>query len=424
MTAVTFSRFRIALIPVLLALIVLFEAWHFVTYFRLFTFIALFLLLADIASLAQGRMRSVLLVATSLLLGLIILEATANVRDAKIIEMDARGWAGSQPVLGWGPMHPGQFNARKVYRASGATIYNVSYGIDSHLLRRTLSCEKGPAIVFVGCSFTFGAGLNDDETFPQKFSDLLDRKQRVINLGFLGYGPQQVLRELHSGRFDTVIGDHPKLFIFLTAPWHAERTACKSFFVPHAPRYVLENGNLVFKGACNEGPSLWLREFLHNTATYRVFFESHYSINHDDIDLYIRITNEVVKLAKEKYGAPTAIAYMKAEKGYLSGTGFTDEEIIRRFQEGGALVVDASLAKETAEGIDLKIAGDGHPNAYANKLRASVLADYLQKNFPALVSPSQSACGSAAANAGPPSPNAGSSVKNNPLYAGPPADAK
>jgi hypothetical protein len=62
----------------------------------------------------------------------------------------------------------------------------------------------------------FGVGLNDADTLPQAFADSLNRKVRVLNLGFGGYGPQQFLSELQSGVADSVIGRAPRLFVFVT----------------------------------------------------------------------------------------------------------------------------------------------------------------------------------------------------------------
>jgi hypothetical protein len=125
--------------------------------------------------------------------------------------------------------------------------------------------------------------LNDADTLPQAFADSVDRKDRVLNLGFSGYGPQQFLSELRSGNFDSVIGPQPKLFVFLTSAAHAERSACKPFWGRRGPRYVIENGQPVLKGACYEGLSLWLLERFHDSAPYRWLIEPYQRrMNHDD----------------------------------------------------------------------------------------------------------------------------------------------
>ena len=204
-------------------------------------------------------------------------------------------------------------------------------------------------------------GLNDAETLPQVFADLLGRKQRVLNLAFPAYGPQQFLAEMQTGRFDGVIGAQPRLFIFMTAaPWHAARTACKPFWRRHVPRYALENGQLAIEGRLLR----WLEPVVAGMAREHGFLSfvhralSSIRATHEDVDLYIRILVAAVNLAKEKYGVATLIPYIPAG-GYLKGTGFSDDEIVQRLRDGGAIVMDVSLATEDAAGAKISIRGDG-----------------------------------------------------------------
>lgn len=375
---------RYAVILIALGLIALMEARHPFPGFRLATFVLAFLALAVMASLLHGKLRDGLVVLASLALGLSIIEATATVLETKVPIAVTNGLYGSLPVIGWGPEHPGRFHVEKTYPNSGGVIYKADYTIDSNLLRETHSASTGPAIVFFGDSFTFGEGLNDADTLPQTFADLLGRKERVLNLGFSGYGPQQFLAELQTGRFDAMIGAQPRLFIFMTFTGHAERTACKPFWVRRGPRYALENGLVALKGACYEGLSLRVREWLENTASYRLFIEPYLQkVTHEDVELYVRILLAAVNLAKEKYGVVTLIPYIP-EGSYLEGIGFSNDEIVQRLRDGGAMVVDVSLAKEEAPGT-LIIKGDGHPTPLANRLRASMLKDYIEDRMPGIL---------------------------------------
>jgi hypothetical protein len=367
----------------LLTLIGILETRYPFATFRLFTFILVFFLLADIAMLVRAKWRNFLLVLASLALGVCLIEGAANVlEDEKPYYVRSARGAVARPVIGWGPEQAGHYHVERINRRTGATVYGMDYSIDSNLLRETRSCETGPAIVFFGCSFMFGAGLNDADTLPQVFADSLDRKQRVLNLGFNGYGPQQFLSELQSELFDRVIGLQPKLFVYLTLAWHAERTACRSYDFRYSPRYTLEHGQLVLKGACREGLSLRLKEWLWNSAAYRMFIEPYdRRVTHDDVELYVRIMLAVIDLAKQKYGAPSIVLYLKTP-GYLQGTGFSDDTIIQRLKDGGAAVIDASLDKEEAAGATIAIPGDGHPTALANRLRAGLLKNYLEQDMP------------------------------------------
>ncbi|MGH6858440.1 MAG: SGNH/GDSL hydrolase family protein [Methylocella sp.] len=377
---------RYAVVLILLCVIALMEVCRPLPHFRLATFILAFLALADLASLLEGKWRDGLVILASLAFGLSIAEAAATILETKALSVVTHGESVRRPVVGWGPEHLGRFHAEKRDPKTGAVIYVADYTIDANLLRQTTSSEKGPAIVFFGDSFTFGEGVNDAETLPQAFADLLDRKERVLNLGFTGYGPQQFLRELETGLFDPLIGSRPRLFIFMTAAWHAERTACKASWTPHAPRYALENGQIVFKGPCNVGPSMWLREWLESTASYGFFIEPYRRrVSDDDVDLYIRVLLAAVNLAKEKYGVPTVIPFLQVPEIYLHRTSFSNAAIMKRLREGGAIVIDASLADEEAKGALISIKGDGHPTPFANRARAVLLENYIDRQMPGIL---------------------------------------
>jgi hypothetical protein len=174
----------------------------------------------------------------------------------------------------------------------------------------------------------------------------------------------------------------------MTGAGHAERSACKPFWVRKGPRYVVENGEVVSKGLCYEGLRLWAREWLDNTASYRSFIEPYIQkATHEDVELYIRIVLAAVKLAKEKYGVATLIPYagpLLTGTDYLKGTGFTHDEIIRRLREGGAMVVDVALTKDKCPD-ELCIKGDGHPTPLANRLRASIIKAYIEQHVPGIL---------------------------------------
>jgi hypothetical protein len=380
---------RLAAIPGLVAVIAILETRQPFGMFRLVTFVAVFFLLADIASLLRGKWCDCLIVFTSLAFGICLIEAAATIWEPKqSYFLSPDPLYESRPVTGWGPGHAGQFHAEKKDPKTGATIFSANYTIDSNLLRQTLSCESGPTIVFFGCSFTFGEGLNDADTLPQAFADSIDRKVRVLNLGVGGYGPQQFLSELQSGIFDSVIGPQPRLFVFLTSAGHAERSACKPYWVRRGPRYGIENGQPILKGACYEGRGLWLREWLQDSAAYRWLIEPYRRrLSHDDVELYLQITRAAINLAKAKYGVPVIVLYLgnEGENTLLQGTGFATDAMLRRLRDAGAIVLDASLSKESDAGMALSIPGDGHPTALANRLRATILKNYLERNMPGVL---------------------------------------
>ncbi|MDD3053492.1 MAG: hypothetical protein PHG84_03710 [Endomicrobiaceae bacterium] len=83
---------------------------------------------------------------------------------------------------------------------SNKLIAESKYSIFTNGFRQTacnLNAEK--TYVFLGCSFTFGEFLNDNETLPYNFSKLLNFESNVLNCGVRGHGTNRTLSILNSG---------------------------------------------------------------------------------------------------------------------------------------------------------------------------------------------------------------------------------
>jgi hypothetical protein len=349
---------------------------------RFLSLVAGFLLLADIASLSRGKTRDIFVILASIALGLNIIEAVAIKLQPRTIINVSGGLYSPRPVLGFGPDHSGTYHEERIDLVTGRQIYSANYTIDDNLLRQTISKETGHAIVFFGDSLTFGTGLDDVDTLPQQFADLLYRKIRIVNIAFGGYGPSQFLRILQERLFDSIIGSTPRVFIFLTSAWHAERTACKSRWANSAPRFVLVNEEITLDGTCIKVQNSPIRDWLHTYAAFQLIFEPIFLKPTDnDIELYVQTLVAAVQLARERFGAETIIPYLRND-GYLQNTtSFTDDVVMARLRESGAHVVDVSLQQQESAGAVLGIPGDGHPTALANRLRASLLVDFIRQNL-------------------------------------------
>src|SRR5579883_2687828 len=243
-----------------------------------------FLLAADLAIALRGGWRNATTMLASLLLGLAAIElACAALASPQPVY--PRGFSVSRPILGWGPSAPGVYRSWEAGPKGGRT-YDVNYSIDDHLLRRTLSGPNGPAIAFFGCSFMFGQGLPDSETLPQIYADLAGRKTKVLNFGFPGYAPQQMLRALETGLFDPLLAG-AKTFVFETAARHADRAACHASYVTRAPRYELHGDEPVYAGRCAEGLRRVFRDVVVGSAPIIVWSSRSSTLRHRPISTFI-----------------------------------------------------------------------------------------------------------------------------------------
>jgi hypothetical protein len=64
--------------------------------------------------------------------------------------------------------------------------YNGKYTIDKNSLRLSTNTNENYNTIFLGCSFMFGEGLDDEETLPSQLNKINNLKS--INLGVSGYG--------------------------------------------------------------------------------------------------------------------------------------------------------------------------------------------------------------------------------------------
>jgi hypothetical protein len=335
-----------------------------------------FFLIVDLAVALRGAWRDAATVVATVVFGLSALELGCAATEPNS-SIETRGFSTSRPVLGWGPSTPGSYHGYRT-GAGGSLIYDADYTIDENLLRATVSARTGPTAAFFGDSFTFGQGLSNAQTLPQVFADLSDRKMRVLNFGFPGYGPQQFLRALETGLFDQLLTD-AKIFVYQTAAWHAERSSCLAGFMTRAARYELRDGEPVYVGACATGMQRVLRDIFVSGAAYHRFVQPFANaLGQQDIELYIAELRRSAELVKQKYGVRLIVLYLSEGDDYLQKTGFTDAMIIQRLKQDGMDVVDGTLNPQAfPPGTQFRIPGDGHPTAIADRARAELLRDFF-----------------------------------------------
>jgi hypothetical protein len=345
-----------------------------------------FLLVADLAVGLRGGWRNAATAVAATIFGLAAIELTSAAME-KDQPLYPRGFSISRPVLGWGPSAPGVYHSRRI-GSGGALIYDVDYTIDEHLLRRTTSGSAGPSAAFFGDSMIFGQGLADSQTLPQAYADLTGRKTRVLNFGFPGYGPQQLLRSVETGLFDPLLSD-TKIFVTLTAGWHVGRSSCRDGFMARAPRYDLRDGEPVYVGACTEGLNRIFQDIFLSSASFRRFAQPiANAVTPADVELYLAELRRSAEFVKQKYGGRLIVLYLSESDPYLAKSGFTDAMIGARLRQSGVEVVDASLSpKDFPPGTLLTIPGDGHPTAIANRARAALLKTYLAKPMASSTAP-------------------------------------
>ena len=341
-------------------------------------FVFLLVLAIFLTVKGRGRIQNFGVAGTSILAVLSLCEVAATIWEPPhpsrtIADLNKSGGKliDHRPVVGWGPTAPGRYESRQFL--DGKLIYDATYTIGSDLLRKVDSGSDGKGVAFLGDSVIFGEGIQDGDTLPQQFADLEGRASPVYNLGFSAYSPAQALAEMRAGLYDKDLSNS-RLIVEFVAPWHADRVSCKVSWVEGAPRFLSINGRIVQTGTCQPTASP-----LSYFAMFRLFRPpTMTTVTDRDVALLTAITEQVIRLAREKYHVPIVIFY-KREPAYLSPVrGWTDDKIMQVLRDAGAEVLEYVVPP----GAQYRIAGDGHPTRLTNTLCARKLYDFVREQFP------------------------------------------
>ena len=181
----------------------------------------------------------------------------------------------TDPLLGWS--NQPNVNARQVNRD-----FTVSYGIDADGWRRlpvSASATPAPEIWFLGCSFSFGIGVEDAETYPYRLAENAWPDFQVRNFSSSGWGTVQAYlilkQQLESG------ARMPRVVIYGWINHHRQRNYLRRswFDKNHAAslaRFDVKDGQLHWKGLVpasdailEDGPELDEAEYTVTLALIR-----------------------------------------------------------------------------------------------------------------------------------------------------------
>jgi hypothetical protein len=151
----------------------------------------------------------------------------------------------SDDLLGFGFKE----NARVTYRKveNERVVFDVAYTIDDagrRVVPAGQADRPGPPVLFFGCSFTFGVGVNDDDTMPNQFA-LAAPQHPVVNCAIGGYGPQQMLALLDADRLDPLIREKSPIVVYTFIDDHVRRVIgsmrCVTNWGGQMPYYRLDD---------------------------------------------------------------------------------------------------------------------------------------------------------------------------------------
>ena len=183
--------------------------------------------------------------------------------DSARFQIDGEKYVESHPVLGFRPRSDAQVRVRKT--GSEGVIFDCVYTLD-HLHRRVSPVAPGPDrsrfALFLGCSFTFGEGVNDAETLPAQFAAAAPEFM-PYNYGCGGWGPQNMYLQVQQPEFRAQVAQSSGIAIYTFIAHHVERAAGNLRLIgawdKPLPDFTLDNGLLTHHGLFDESRPLRCR---------------------------------------------------------------------------------------------------------------------------------------------------------------------
>ncbi len=263
----------------------------------------------------------------------------------------------------------------------GEVIFDYTYHTDACRRRVTPDSAsdftRESAVVFFGDSYTFGEGVNDDETLPNQVARLRP-DVAVYNYAFSGYGPNHILARLESMNTRAEIPEPRVVGIYVFIPNHVRRVIGAFSVISwsrHSPYYVLGEDGLPTRLGSFQG------ERSRMTGCYDF-------LKGDQVLKYLAL-DFPPRLSKEHHALTEAIIAQSAERFSAQFEGgefyvvlypsspddeFSARETGKRLSARGLRVLDYTDALPEPAEAHFYLPYDSHPRASAHALVAAHLA--------------------------------------------------
>ncbi len=226
--------------------------------------------------------------------------------------------------------------------------------------------------IFFGCSYTMGEGVQDDETFPYYFQQL-SKKYKSYIYAHPGYGPQQMLAYSESFKINEQINEKKGLIFYTWPTGHLDRLLGTPRVITWAKKWPYyeknESGKIIRKGFFEFDRKVKTKIYLEKAA----LGITNYFFNQND---YLFMC-DIIQKSKENLlkQLPNSRFITVAHSFWRDSEIF--EEVSKCLKERDIPVIDSSDVFNKYKEDQIKIKGDGHPTAFANKVLAQKVLESL-----------------------------------------------
>jgi hypothetical protein len=280
------------------------------------------------------------------------------------------------PYLGYAPKAGTALISCKIIELD--TIYCAQYVVDDKGRRQMPLSDSATAhLMLFGCSYAYGEGVNNIETFAYQLGLAMPNYQ-VYNYAYSGYGPQQMLAKLELGKIADEVPQSNGYLIYMLLPEHISRAAGAPYYLQgwgiSSPHYAIQDDSLVYYANHEAWRPYYVayQRFLGWSGLGIIVSKTPNTYSEEEVDLTVAILNE----AKAKYldlypdghfvvALPPIIS---AEENFV--------QIANALTKAGLSVWD--FHSEFDLQYPLAISGDGHPSAGGHQRLAKSLLGYIR----------------------------------------------
>ena len=232
-------------------------------------------------------------------------------------------------------------------------------------------------VLFFGCSYTFGEGVGDDQTFAFLVEKKTGGRFVSRNFGVSGSAPHYALGQLESGLVEREAHCTPTHAIYLVIPDHLVRVAGK-WPTPFGPRYVIQpSGELVRDGSLRRSTTEFLWDIFHYSSTLLVAklgYGNDAAVDDSDFRLFVALLRTLHRRLLDLYpGIRFDILYWNDDSTTLAPR--LREELLHV----GVPVHELSVVLPEIRDARSRAyqPGNRHPSAWAHEQ----IADYIVRNI-------------------------------------------
>lgn len=285
----------------------------------------------------------------------------------------------TDPDLGY--RHSSSTIVRHIKRTQKELIYDVQYSFDE-FGRRIFPGHspegKSSFVILSGCSFTYGNGIDDDQTLSY-FMNSQAQSRFVYNYGIGSSGTHMTLALTESDRFKKEIPQDNGTLVYVFIDGHIQRTngfMNELGWLKESPCYEEQaDGSFRRNGsfATCSPTRTWLLESLAELFKKLSIQRNFPSIRESHVQKTCQLIAQTNEAFKNQYSKGSFFVFLHP----LSSENNYTKRIKACLNKKNISILEIDMSGRDSR--DFTLRGDGHPNEKLNKMAAGPVLDYTRR---------------------------------------------